>query len=89
MGGVNSREAASPLGANNNAIFHFGDARRRPGHALGLPPFGPRPHGAFEDNLATIRFDDNAVGVDLGAAAERLLNLSLEFGRLNARFQLD
>jgi hypothetical protein len=54
---------------------------------LRLLPFDPRPHGPLEDNLATIGFDDNAVGIDLGAAAERVLNFFLELGWLNARFQ--
>jgi hypothetical protein len=83
---------AMTLRAHDDPVFHIGDARRRPRHALGLLPFDPRSYGSFEDNLAAARFDGDAVGVDLGAMPECILDLSLDsldVGRLDARSQLD
>ena len=46
------------LRAHDDAVFDLGDARRRPGHPLGLFALDPRAHRAFEDHFAAVGFDD-------------------------------
>src|SRR2546423_9515759 len=80
---------AIALGAHDNPILHFSDARRSPGSSLGLFAFDPRPNRPLEDDLAAARFDGDAVGIDLGIAPECFLDPPLDFGGLGARLELD
>ena len=80
---------AIALGAHDNPILHFSDARRSPGGSLGLFAFDPRPNRPLEDDLAAARFDGDAVGIDLGIAPECLLYLPLDFCGLGVRLELD
>src|SRR5689334_13701634 len=59
------------------AVLHLAHARGEPSNALGFGALGPGPDRALQDDLAAVRLDGDAVGVDLGAALERLLDLPL------------
>ena len=74
------RNAAAVLRSYSDPVVHPGDARRRPGGALRLLTLGPGAHRALEDDRAALRLDRDAVGVDLRAAPERLLDLALDLG---------
>ena len=68
---------ALPLWAHDDLVHHLGDAGSGPGHSLGLFAFDPGTDGSFEDHLAAIRFNHDAVGIHLGVAFECILILFL------------
>ena len=76
------------LHADGDPVIHPSDAGRRPGGSFCLLTFGPGSHAAFENHLAVRRLDRDAVRVDLGAAAESLLDLAFDLSRLDARLDL-
>jgi hypothetical protein len=62
-------------------VLDLDHPRRCPRGAFCLAAFGPRPYGAPQDHLGAARLDGDPAGVDLGAAAERFLDLALDLGR--------
>src|SRR5947209_17066985 len=75
---------AMALRAHDDPVFHLGDAGRRPGGSLGLFTFDPRPHDPFQGDLAAVRFNCDAIRIDLGIASECVLDLALDLRRLGA-----
>src|SRR5271157_5219180 len=63
--------------------------RGRPGLPRGLLLFSPRAHGASQSHLATVHLDGDPMGVHLGAALERLLDLGLDLAWRNSRLDRD
>src|SRR3979409_656168 len=88
-GTVRAPALGSPLWAHDDLVHHLGDAGSGPSHSLGLFALDPRTDGAFEDDLAAIRLHHDAIGVELGTAFERLLDLLFDFIGLGARLERD
>src|SRR5439155_18532321 len=86
-----SRIRAPPgiLRTYGKPVLDLDNAGRRPGRSFGLLVFGPGPHSAVEDDHAVIGFDFDAIGVDLGAAPERLFDPALDLARRRARLHAD
>ena len=58
---------------DDDPAFHVGDAWRRPRHTFGFMALEPGAHSATQNNFAAIGLDNDAIGVDLSVALERLL----------------
>src|SRR3981189_2218908 len=71
------------LRTDYDPIFDVGDAGRRPRDALGFLAFDPGADGTPQDHLAAISFDGDPIGVHLGVALERVLDLALDVGGLD------
>src|SRR3954452_21226376 len=65
------------------------DAGRRPRRPFGLLPFRPGADGAGQDDLAPLRFDRDAAGVEFGAAPECVFDLPLDLLRRDLGLDLD
>src|SRR5690606_25986188 len=84
-----SPSMATMLRAYGDTVVDPGDAWRRPRGTFGLATCGPGAHRTSKDDRAAFRFDRDAVGVDLRAPPERLLDLALDIRGRNPRLELD
>src|SRR4051794_19182665 len=75
------------LQAYGDTVLHLGHAGGRPRGPFSFLTLGPGAHGALEDHLPAIGLDRDTVGVDLGAAPERLLDLALDLVGGRPRFE--
>ena len=77
------------LRLDDDSVLDRGNPGSRPGDTVGLLAFCPRMHGASENDLAAVRLDYDPVGVDFGAAPERLVDLTFDLRRLHPRLQVN
>src|SRR6267143_5300921 len=66
------------LGTDHDPVFDLGDAWRRPGDALRFLALDPGANGTFQYHLATVRFDRDPIGVDLGISLECVHDLAFK-----------
>src|SRR3979490_3645757 len=77
------------LRTDYDPIFDVGDAGRRPRDALGFLAFDPGANGTLQDHLAAVSFEGDPIGVHLGVALERFLDLALDVGGLDLGLDRD
>src|SRR5260370_35674614 len=65
-------------GVDDDAVLVLRDDGGRPGDPLSFLSLGPRAHLPPQDDLVALRLDGDALGIRLGAAYQRLLDLALE-----------
>src|ERR1700709_2548186 len=85
-----SRDGTSDLNLMGSSFYlGLGDAGRRPGDALGFFALDPGANGTLQYHLAAVGFDGDPVGVHLGAALERFLDLAFQVRGLHLRLDCD
>ncbi len=82
--------ASSPShGRNDQPVVDGDDAGRRPRRVLGGGPLRERVHGPLQNDRAVVRLDRHALGVDVGAPLERLLDAVADVRRRDRRLDDD
>src|SRR6202040_4243414 len=79
------RPRRTPLRRYGDPVFDVRDTRGRPGDALGFFALDPGSNRSLEDDLAAVRLDLDAIGIHLGVALERVLDLFLDLIWFDAR----